>query len=132
MILFVDDEPREMSSYVEELRFSGYEVAYESDVDSALKFFAANLDNLDLVILDIMMPPGEALKNRDTEFGLRTGIYMYREFRVQSPDLPVIILTNVSDVQVARFFHQEAKCIFLPKEDVLPYELAEQVAAVLV
>jgi len=38
MIVLVDDEKREMDSYVRELRLSGYEVSFQRDVDTALRF----------------------------------------------------------------------------------------------
>ena len=131
MILFVDDERREMGSYVEELRLSGYEVNFVNNVDDALKFFAENLISLNLIVLDIMLPHNNVFKDVDTELGLRTGVHLYRKFRIQAPDLPIIILTNVSDERIAKFFKQEAKCTFLPKEDILPYELAEEVQSIL-
>ena len=33
MILFVDDEPRRVDSYVQELRYLGHEIEFKSDVD---------------------------------------------------------------------------------------------------
>jgi DNA-binding response OmpR family regulator len=74
MILFVDDERRRMQSYVEELRFSGYDVEFKSDVDDALIFFNENHEKLELLILDVMMPTGNSFDNQQADNGLRTGI----------------------------------------------------------
>lgn len=131
MILFVDDEKREMDSYVKELDFSGYKVSFQNDVDDALMFFEENLNRIDLLILDIMMPPGSSFKNVDTELGLRTGVHFYESIRQKTPDLPVMILTNVSDKRVAERFRREHKCWFFRKEDYFPYEIVEEVKEVL-
>jgi DNA-binding response OmpR family regulator len=127
MILFLDDERRIMDSYVRELEFSGYQVAFQSDVDTALKFFEENLPQIDLIILDIMMPAGSTFKDVDTRQGLRTGLYMYEKIRQKASNVPVIILTNVSDEKVAERFRSENKCWFFRKEDYLPFELAQQI-----
>lgn len=131
MILFVDDEKRYMNSYVEELKLSGYEVSFQGDVDSALRFFEENLNRINLLILDIMMPPGSSFKEVDTQLGLRTGIHFYERIREKAPNLPVMILTNVSDPRVEERFRKENKCWFLRKEDYFPFELAEEVKKVL-
>ena len=79
MILFVDDEKRRMKSYIDELKLSGYEVEIKSDVDSALDFFNKNHKQIELLILDIMMPSGNTFENVDTKYGLRTGISLYEK-----------------------------------------------------
>ena len=131
MILFVDDEKREMESSALELTLSGYEVSYYRSVDKALKFFDQNVRRIDLIILDVMMPPGSSFKDVDTMSGLRTGVHFYERIRKNAKDIPVIILTNVSDEHVKERFRSEKNCWFLQKEDHLPFQLAEEVANVL-
>jgi len=131
MILLVDDEKREMDSYAMELELSGYEVSFQKDVDDASRFFKENVDQIDLLILDIMMPPGSSFKDVDTQLGLRTGIRFYEKIRETAPNLPVIIFTNVSDEHVAERFRRESQCSFLRKEDYFPFEFAEEVKKVL-
>ena len=131
MILFIDDELRQMESYIEELKWSGYEVVYKNNVDDALIFLQTHLAKLKLVILDIMMPPGELFKNGDIEYGLRTGVKFYHKIRSLSNEIKVIVLTNVSDEKVAEQFQNEKNCWFFPKEEILPYQLAEEVTNIL-
>lgn len=131
MILFVDDEKRRMKSYVEELENSGYEVEFESDVDSALKNFKNNKDKIDLVILDIMMPAGDSFNNTQTENGLKTGICLYQEIRKQKEIIPIIILTNIiisgdkhlQDIESNEMTFFCAKDSFVPKELVKHIEI---------
>lgn len=131
MILFVDDEARLMDSYREELELSPFKVTYIKRTDEALKFFEENVEQIEMLILDIMMPPGGSFKNEDTEQGLRTGLRFFERVKQQSPDLPIIIFTNVSDPGVKEYFVEKDKCWFFRKEDYLPFELAEQVKAIM-
>lgn len=131
MILFIDDEKREMDSYIEELKLSGLDVTFQRDVDSALRLFQTKMDQIDLTILDIMMPPGRAFENDDTNGGLRTGLWLYEKLREMRPELPIAIFTNVSDERVAERFRKEQNCWFLSKRDYLPFELVEKVGEIL-
>jgi DNA-binding response OmpR family regulator len=130
MILFVDDEKRVMSSYTLELILSGYEVDFETNVDDAMRFFTNNLEAIKVLVLDIMLAPGDIFKNADTEGGMRTGINFYQLVRKKAPELPVFIFTNVSDEQVAKSFRKEPRCWFGEKKNYLPWEFAEEVKRV--
>ena len=63
MILFVDDEDRIMDSYLQYLRAAmathNQEVVFLADVDKAVDFFEIRSESIDLLILDIMAPPGK-------------------------------------------------------------------------
>lgn len=127
MILFVDDEKRRIEIYMEELKLSKYEVEIKSDVDSALDFLDKNLEKIELLILDVMMPTGNAFKDVDTKYGLRTGISFYNKIRNQNPTLPIMIFTNVSDEEVEKKISSDKKSLFLQKEDFLPFQLVEEI-----
>jgi len=119
-ILFVDDEPRWTATYVDELQADGYEVHQEIDVDNALQFFKENRNQIVLLILDIMMPPGSSFTNGETQMGMRTGECFYDTIREMTPKLHVIILTNVSNEKVKEKFDQERYCTFLRKPETFP------------
>jgi CheY-like chemotaxis protein len=131
MILFVDDEMREVRDYVNELEISGYPVVFMDDASEALEFFYNKSRKVSLLILDLMMPPGSNFEGMDTELGLRTGVCFFKKIREKAPDLYVFVLTNVSDDDVAKHFHSERKCQLLRKEDFLPLQLVEKVKEVL-
>jgi CheY-like chemotaxis protein len=130
MILFVDDEQRELDSHRLELEMSDHSVIFKSDVDKALEFLEKNPDQVRLLILDIMMPVGESFKDARHD-GLRTGIDFYDRIRARLPKLPVIVFTHVADESVREKFNNELNCWFYRKEDVLPHELAERVNDIL-
>ena len=127
MILMIDDEERAMDSYVQELKLSGYDVSFQKSVDGAMEFFLENQEQIDLLILDIMMPPGFTFKGANTKDGLRTGVLVYERIRPEAPDLLIVILTNVSDERLSERFQKERNCRYLRKEDYLPFELAQEV-----
>lgn len=127
MILMIDDEPEYTITYKDELELSGYQVEFVRDVDSALEFFEKHRGQIELVILDIMMSPGRALADVDTQNGLRTGVPLFDRIRELAPGLPILILTNVSDEKVAAHFRRKENCRFRRKEDYLPFELVKEV-----
>ena len=131
MILFIDDEPRIMDSYrlylERQLTPDGYQIAFYSNVDEALEYFESHLDEVDLIILDIMMPPGERFSGNKTNGGLKTGLFFYEKIRESSPDLPVVIFTNFSDESVEKRLRQDRKCRFLQKADYLLDDFVSEV-----
>ena len=128
-ILFVDDENRRAQLYLDELLQSGHDTVLKTETDEALTYLQQNQD-IDVLILDIMMPPGIKFAGK-TEQGLDTGVVLYDEIRRIAPRLPVIVLTNVSDREVAQKFRNENNCWYYPKSDVLPFELAEDIREIL-
>ncbi len=127
MILFVDDENSYVDSYVQDLRLEGYRVEFQDchyGPDAALEFLERNADQIDLLILDIIMPPGTVFENINTELSLRTGIAFFERARDIRSELDIIILTNVSDENVIKRFESEKKCLCLQKENYYPFELS--------
>ena len=131
MILFIDDEPRIMDSYRSYLEITlkpdGYNVVFCSDVDKAVAYFESHLGEIDLIILDIMMPPGKSFQNKKTSGGLKTGLFFYDEIRAKAPELPVLIFTNFVDEEEERRFRKDPRCSFLHKSSYLLTEFVSEV-----
>jgi CheY-like chemotaxis protein len=119
----VDDDKRRMQSYVQELQFFDYNVNFKADVDEALDFFENNHEQLELVILDIMMPTGNSFSNDRSDNGLRTGICFYERIRSQKQNLPVIILTNISSTELLEIKLTET--LICEKTLTIPFQFAE-------
>ena len=129
-IILIDDESRNMDSYSRELTLefkNKYDVALVNDVDSAYEFLKKNHDNIKLVILDIMMPSGELLKDVDTDDGLRTGVCFHKKIRNNFPELPIIMFTNFSSEELENQINQDKQSKFLQKADYLPFELVDEI-----
>ncbi len=89
-----------MESYEKVLKRKGYEVVRCYTVDEAIAFARSNPPSVDAIILDLMMPAGEAFRNEDTEGGLKTGVLLYRELRKDLPNAPVLVLTNYPQPEI--------------------------------
>lgn len=128
MILFIDDE-EEMDSFKLGLELSEYQyqVILETTVDDAWEHLERNLDQVNLVIMDVMIPPGKLLEEEDTKGGLRTGLALFDKIRTKSLSLPIIVFSSVSDQRVVYQFRNKPKCLFLKKEEELPSSLPHRV-----
>ena len=85
-VFIVDDEERMCRSLQAILRHSGYQVAYATSGESALKYFKQN--SVDLVISDIHMP------------GLN-GFQLLDTIHSEKPSTPVIMMTGDESVHSA-------------------------------
>lgn len=123
MILFVDDEPRIMDSYrlflEDKLKEIGKELNFFSNVDETVAFFKANLSEIELVILDVMMPGGKAFSFNQSNGGLTTGFLLYQKIRKDLPDIPVFIFTNSIDEDIENAVKKDENAKFLRKTDYL-------------
>lgn len=129
-IILIDDEGRIIYSYFQELEIEfkdKYEVKLFTDIDSAYKFLTNNCDIIKLVILDVMMPTGELLKDVDTDDGLRTGVRFHEKIREIFPDLPIIVFTNFSVEGIEDQIEEDKKSKFLRKADYLPFQLTDEI-----
>ena len=91
-ILLIDDELQSkkdgpngsyMWYYTKALREAGFEVVEVVTPDSALQKLSSKNSKFSLVVVDIMMTPGEAYKNENTLNGLRTGIFLAKNIQVR-------------------------------------------------
>jgi CheY-like chemotaxis protein len=127
MILWIDDEPRSLDSFIKELEFSGYEVEFTKNVDDGLKFFHANSDMIELIISDMMMP-GSQIKKYPDQDDTKTGQYFYEEIRRLDPNMPIILFTNFSiDEELEKITSDDSRAEILHKPDFLPYEFLEKI-----
>ena len=133
IILLIDDEvfPDQsegergyMWYYSTAMRDNGMEVIEALDTDKALQLLDERGDAISLVVLDIMMPPGHALKDVDTMEGLRSGIPLALLIARKCPELPIVVLTNVRNQALLaplKKMRQVKRILF--KEDWPPFSL---------
>ena len=127
-ILLVDNDKLVMPYYIRALEGKGFQVKQVYNPDDAHDFMRRQKRaEISASILNIMMRPGEVYKDKDTNEGLRTGVFLYRDFRKKNPDLPIVILTNVTNRGTLTLFREEPKLKVLQKREYPPYRLAELV-----
>jgi len=91
-VLYVEDDIEERKRLVDFLRLKGYIVDTADDGPQALA--ALRSSEYDLVILDVMMAPGNELKGEDVASGFETGKVLLRKLREEMKShTPVIVLT---------------------------------------
>lgn len=96
-VVIVDDEPVPTNYYLYALKMAGFDALVFGDVDEAAVAFQEWFSRGDMpavVILDVMMPPGQSFARADTAEGLRTGLVFYLELRRKWPAVPMIALTH--------------------------------------
>lgn len=127
-IVLIDDNHGPMDLYVQALRKSGFEVEHLDTVALALAHIESAQRPADLYILDIMMPPGDALDLRESSFGLTSGLIIYERLLGKFPGVPVIVLTNISAPGILeRLPLEDTGTTREAKIDVLPFDLADMV-----
>lgn len=125
-ILFVDDEPYFMRAHIEALKDEGYTVDQAEDGNEALE--KVEVSEYDLIILDIIMPPGD-LEN--TNAGMRTGLRIHEIIRQQLRlTTPIVFLTVVGSQEEHQHIRHIEREYGRPRppiliKPVLPSEVVE-------
>lgn len=123
MIIFLDDEERRISPYVEVCQFAGFDVELIDDVDEAWQRLLGS-EPVDALLLDVMMPPGSLYSQRpETLQGIRTGLLLYNEVRRIRPTLPIVVLTQSKDREIDAALRGDRWAVVARKQDLLPDEL---------
>ena len=124
MILFIDDEPRFIAPYIDAFKLSQFDVVVKDSVDEALEFIKKNKDDIDVVMLDIMMPPGRILKGSDTKEGLRTGLRFIELMKEIDEQIPIVCLTNADSKKFRKIDH--SNYLIFEKKEIDPWELLDK------
>ncbi len=127
MIFFVDDDRRYIKDYVEEVESRNYYVKHEHNIDNAFKLVTEHSQDIQLLVMDIMMPSGKLLNERDNENGKRAGILFIKaiEERIGEINFPLIIFTHVSIDNLDDRYQK------YQKEDYTPSEFADKIEQII-
>jgi len=125
IILFIDDEWAPNRPYFDELKDQRFVCEHCRGTDAAWAFLVQNKNRVALIVLDIMMDPGERYKDEDTHSGLTTGVFLFKDLRKSYPDIPIIVLTHVLNQETLDGFSQDQKEYIRQKTDCMPFELVE-------
>ena len=110
-ILIIEDEKSLLDSYAELVESAGHVAMKAADGYQGLDLLANNLDQIDIVLLDLMMPGVDGLevlktiKNNEDKYGT----------------MPIIILTNMTSESVVKEALNIGATSYLVKTD-LDYE----------
>jgi DNA-binding response OmpR family regulator len=117
-ILLIDDEPDLLFLYTKALEVEGFSTLTATTAGEGLAK-AAN-DKPDLIILDLMMKPTD-------------GFAVFKELKKNplTTDIPVIILTNLTQHGLYDDMLNQGAEAFLEKTDYAPRDIAEKIRTIL-
>jgi CheY-like chemotaxis protein len=115
-VLLAEDEPLIRHVTVRALRAAGYEVCDAQDGEEALRR-AADLDGLDALITDVVMP----------QMG---GVELSERLRAQRPGLPVLFISGYSPTLLEGLRVERRGVAYLPKP-FTPKQLLSEIDALL-
>lgn len=107
-ILIVEDEKSLLDSYAELVESAGHVAMKAADGYQGLDLLANNLDQIDIVLLDLMMPGVDGLEV------LRT----IKDNKEGYGDVPIIILTNMTSENVIHEAFSLGATSYLVKTDL--------------
>ena len=128
LIVHIEDELSSTEEYPQYLEEQGATVKVIPTADEALDWMAAHHAEVACVILDIMLPLGSRYNGPSTDFGLLTGLAVYRDLRVlYRSDLMIFILTNNTDPVIIEKTAADSRVQVILKESVLFDEFGDLV-----
>ncbi len=123
MILFVDDEERRTEAYREACELAGLKIDFIDDAETVVDFLRDRKAEIQLLVLDVMMPMGSRYNRPEATFGTRTGLEIFKDVRTLSPTLPVLLFTQSHDREVDLAVEGDDNALVARKQDVLPSDL---------
>jgi CheY-like chemotaxis protein len=100
VILYIEDQPLE--TRVKMLETDGYKVISAKDGTEALN--CLKRERVDLILLDIMMPPGDELNSEDVRGGFSSGVVFTKKIKEKEEwrSIPIIVITANPDRDIER------------------------------
>jgi two-component system, OmpR family, alkaline phosphatase synthesis response regulator PhoP len=112
-LLLVEDDVFLVNMYKSKLEDEGYDLLVANNGEEGL--FLAQKEEIDLLILDLMLPK-------------MSGVVLLEKLRETKPDLPVLILTNLTDEEEAKKTLSLGVKEFVVKSDITPNQLVEKIS----
>ncbi len=109
MILIIDDHRPFAESLADALVTHSYSVKATFNTKSALEALKNYSQSLECIILDVMMPPGQAFSPEATGHGKFTGMQMFASIRSVLPEIPIFIITHLRDRHIIEWFEKQVR-----------------------
>jgi len=122
-ILWVEDDASVIKDQVRPLEKDGCKIDIAEDMMQVLSLMEV-LGEYDLLLLDILIPDGS---RKPTNLNSYVGVDLLYKIRALYPDLPVIVLTVVTDPKIQEKIYLGDVRRILPKGSCLPSKLRQAV-----
>jgi CheY-like chemotaxis protein len=126
-ILFIDDEQWLMSGIVDSLS-DAYNIVKARTGSEGFRIIEAGKHELDLILLDIMMPEDETVTTNDR--GRTSGVEVARTLKERGSTIPIVSYTGLDDGEVRERLTELGVKAVISKR-TLPSELARVIQSVL-
>ena len=93
-VLFIDDDQEPMKYYTRALERKGMTVLTVDHVDKLEECLNSMNTPPDLMVIDMMMPPGVLYDTKETNDGMATGSFLFADLRKRFQGVPILVLTN--------------------------------------
>jgi len=101
-ILFIDDEEYYNELFIEHIDLrTEWELKHVKTAKDALDFLEKHISEVDVIILDIMMPEDELLEPYNTGDGENSGLVFFEQYLkkiIKANDIPVVVYSNRADM----------------------------------
>lgn len=120
-----------MRLYVSALETKGFKVLVRTSVDDALDIARSPHQPVHILVLDVMMPPGQAFQHENTFEGMTTGFFLAEAMKNIFPTQPIVLLTNLTSPELLSRFCPEPRVRLVHKFDYPPFDFAQLVCDIL-
>ncbi|NQT16481.1 MAG: TIR domain-containing protein, partial [Planctomycetes bacterium] len=103
-LLWVEDDLFIRQRITPKLEDEGFAVLTAADAKSAKSIFAQRGDEIDLAILDVMMPADGAFSEQETRGGYETGVVLARWIHKQNADIPLVAFSLSTEHDATAWF----------------------------
>lgn len=124
-VLFIDDDTRLISSFADAVRDAGFATRHFRAPDPALDYLRKHDTIADVIVWDMMLPPGEAFRDVDTESGLSTGKHLFWKMQELHPTSHYLLFTARGDMSFVEFDSPDKKSYVRFKTDLSVRGLVE-------
>ncbi|ESS71676.1 CheY-like receiver [Methyloglobulus morosus KoM1] len=133
MILWLDDDnDSSLMGYLDEIRDNNYLVKRSQTPDEFFNDLNKNYRNVQLIIMDIMIPTGNKITPEESKSGLITGQCVINKIKQDNltTNIPILILTVV-ERQEANTWATERNIPYLIKSKTFVDELLTQIKRII-
>ncbi len=125
-VLIIDDDTVRINPLKSYLTLCGFDTELCTGVDDAMEYIEQNIDSIDIILLDIMIPNGELLSGSDTRNGKETGLHFFKKMR-EIYHGPVVFYTVIRRRElVMSFIGDDKRADYLTKPQE-PAKIVEKI-----
>jgi CheY-like chemotaxis protein len=132
-VIYIDDEAdtEKMKSIFEMLEDNDIKIIPVVYVNEALSKIRTNSKIIDLIILDLIMPPYNFYKLEETNGGISTGIRLLEDIRKEFVKIPIIIVSKNNKKYYSSDIIKKYNVLTYLEKPITAYRLAQEIKTVL-